>query len=284
MDPNELVAIYKAGGWVPLTAWLGHTLVRLMKSDTKLPIDVPSRLRPYVAIAITVALAIVQHRFAGTGGTWMQAVVFGVGAGVMAILAHLGIVDVLRDGRELPVPGLMKDDKPKPPSVPPLPLLMLALALSALGCSWFRPSPAGGPPPAQAVVLYTAKAVAVANGVCVDAAKALVQRAKYEADDVKAIDIARRGETLADDCGKAYVAARAALEAVEHMVEMGGAIDEKKAGCAIKRGLDAAADICTAMRSAKVGQCPSIVDSAITFGSPLLSAVGACPIPKEGAK
>lgn len=281
MDPNELVAIYKAGGWVPLTAWLGHTLVRLMKSDTKLPIDVPSRLRPYVAIAISVVLAVVQHRFAGTGGTWGQAVVFGVGAGVMAILAHHGIVDKLRDGRELPVPGMMKDDKPKPPSVPPLPLLLLALAFSALGCSWFRPSPAGGPPPAQAVVLYTAKAVAVANGVCMDAARALKTRSTYEADHAEALVMLRRADTLNEDCGKAYVAARSALEAAEHLVELGGAIDAKQVGCAVKRGLDAAADICTAMRSAKVGTCPHIVDSAITFGSPLLAAVGACPLPKE---
>lgn len=292
MDPNELIALYRAGGWVPLTAWLGHTLVRLMKSDTKLPIDVPRAWRPYVAIAISVALAIVQHRFAGTGGTWGQAVGFGVVAGGMAIVAHLGLVDWLRDGREMPVPGLMKpteDEKPKPPSVPPLALLMLGLVrlgigvlvVSALGCSLFRPARNGSPPPAQAVVLYTAKAVQVANTACVQAADSMTVRASMDADTDRAIETAKKAKALALECKQLTITARAALEAVEHLVETGGAIVEKDAGCAVKRGLDAAADICTAMRSAHVGTCPALVDSAFTFGSPLLSAVGACPLKEK---
>lgn len=110
MDMQQLLAAYQAGGWVPLTAAVGGALVRLMKSDTTLPIDLPRAWRPYVAIAITVALSIVQHRFAGTGGSWAQAIGFGIVAGGLAIVGHVTGIEWLRDGRELPVPGLMRKD------------------------------------------------------------------------------------------------------------------------------------------------------------------------------
>jgi len=110
MDLIELVALYRAGGWVPLTAVVGGALVRLMKSDTKLPIDVPKMWRPWLAMAITIVLAAIQHRFAGTGGTWPQAIVFGIFAGCMAVTGHDTLIKGLRDGKEIQIPGLMKGD------------------------------------------------------------------------------------------------------------------------------------------------------------------------------
>ena len=158
-----------------------------------------------------------------------------------------------------------------------LALIMLFISCLGTGCSWFRPTKNGEPPPAQAVVLYVSKAVDLANRQCVDAAERMLERSKSE-DDATAKETLTRAKALNAECGKLTVTARSALEGIEHGIELGQAVDEKAIGCAIKRGLDAAQDICTAMKSAKVGTCPSIVDSAITFGSPLIAAVGACPL------
>lgn len=167
-----------------------------------------------------------------------------------------------------------------------LPFSLMKLGVAAIGvallasCSWLRPARHGEPPPAQAVVLYTAKAVDAANRQCVAAAARMLERSRTEEQAI-ALETLTRAKALNEECRKLTVTARAALEGAEHLIELGQAIDEKKVGCAIKRGLDAAQDICTAMRSAHVGTCPNIVDSAITFGSPLIAAVGACPL-KEG--
>lgn len=157
-----------------------------------------------------------------------------------------------------------------------------AFGCSLVGCSWFKPAAGSDrPAPAQAVVLYVAKAVEVANTACSQAADAMVTRATFETAHLVAIETAHKGENLAKECLQATVTARRALESVEKLIETGVLVSEAKVGCAVKRGLDAAQDICAFMKSAKVGKCPAIVDSAITFGSPLLAVAGACPL-KEG--
>ncbi len=190
--------------------------------------------------------------------------------------------------RKIPqLAALFPPDDPSTPNrferaTPPVPTppdrtLMIALAMlvTSTGCSWFRSSPAHDPPPAQAAVLYAAKAIEMANAACAAEADKMVTRATHETDDGEALVLAKKGKALNKECGDATATGRTALEAVEKSLETGNATN---VGCALKRGLMAAHDVCAFMRSAKVGKCPSIVDSAITFGSPLLAAVGACPI------
>lgn len=154
------------------------------------------------------------------------------------------------------------------------------LVLATLtGCSWFRPAQNGEPAPAQAVVLYTAKALVMLNRECAQQAEKLRVRASLDADPSSRIVALKKADGLAAECERATIAGRSALEAAELLLETGTAIADAKIGCAVKHGLDATADVCTAMRVAKaIERCPYYVDSAITFGSPLLAAVGACPI------
>src|SRR5688572_24126051 len=105
MNPDELVALIERRAWVPAAALVVGLLVRLMKSDTKLPIDIPPRARAWVALGLGVLSGVLEK--VATGRTWTSALVGGLVTGALAIVGHDTLIMSLRRGRELPVPGLM---------------------------------------------------------------------------------------------------------------------------------------------------------------------------------
>lgn len=122
MDLESLRKLAAEHPYVLLALIIG-LLIRLMKSDTKLPLDIPPAARKYVAALLAVGGAVVErlamHVPIG------QAIVDAICAWAIAEWGHTIIVDGLRGGKELPIPGLMipgaSPSPGKPPSIPPPP-------------------------------------------------------------------------------------------------------------------------------------------------------------------
>lgn len=135
MDPQVISQLIAERKWVLLSALVIGFVVRLLKSDTKIPIDIPSKYRVWLALALGLVSGVLEK--AAVGLSWKDAILNGLAAWVIAVLGHNTVVESLRGGKEINVPGLVKPGVPpspgKPPSVPPLAGgLLLALLLS--GC------------------------------------------------------------------------------------------------------------------------------------------------------
>lgn len=168
MDPQELLQQIIARKWVAVAAIVIGIIVRLLKSDTKIPIDIPPRLRPWLAIGLGAAAGALDKLTNVDKVTWTTALLEGVTAAVVAIVSHTLVIQSARDGKELNVPGLIKENTPPgpgaPPTLPPkgsdltppadppagnsrtrlrsLVLLVCAvfLAIWTTACSWFTPA------------------------------------------------------------------------------------------------------------------------------------------------
>lgn len=114
---SALVAQHK---WVPLAALAIALIVRLLKSDTKIPIDIPPNWRVRLAIALGCVSGVLEAVTTGTG--WTESIVGGLISAALAVLGHETIINSLRGGKEFVVPGLTKPGVPpapgKPPSIP----------------------------------------------------------------------------------------------------------------------------------------------------------------------
>lgn len=123
MNPQELLEQIYARKWVAVAAIIIGLIVRLLKSDTKIPIDIPPRLRAPLAIALGAAAGALDKLGNMQGVTWTTALLEGVTAAVIAIVSHTLVINSARDGKELPIPGLIKEGEPpgpgKPPTIPP---------------------------------------------------------------------------------------------------------------------------------------------------------------------
>lgn len=99
-------------------------LVRLLKSDTKIPITLPPAYRKYAALGLALAATVIE-RFAA-GATWGKALFDGALAWALTEWGHKIVIEDLRGGRELPIPGLIVPGKApaagKPITVPPPPV------------------------------------------------------------------------------------------------------------------------------------------------------------------
>ncbi len=88
-----------------LSAVIG-VVVRLLKSDTKIPIDIPAKYRPLAALALGPVVGVIDM-VVGGGSTWHAAGV-AVAAPLLAMASHQLCIETLRGGEEIPVPLLMK--------------------------------------------------------------------------------------------------------------------------------------------------------------------------------
>lgn len=124
MNTSELATLIGQHKWVPIASVVLGVLVRLAKSDTRIPIDIPPRLRVWLAFGLGQVAAVLDVVVAGQ--PWKQAIFGGLIASVLAIVGHNTIVDSMRGGKEFPVPGLTLPGVPpspgKPPSIPAPPL------------------------------------------------------------------------------------------------------------------------------------------------------------------
>lgn len=121
MDPQQLLDLINQRRWIPLAALILGLIVRLLKSDTKIPITIPPRLRMPLAIVLGAFVAGIDKLAETT--TWTNALLSGGASAAFAILAHNFFIDSLRGGKELPIPGLILENTPpgpgKPPTLPP---------------------------------------------------------------------------------------------------------------------------------------------------------------------
>jgi hypothetical protein len=117
MDFSQLLALLAERKWIPLSALVVWMVVRLLKSDTKIPVDIPPRWRPVLAVVLGVAASSLDK--IAEGGDWRKVAPEGLAVGVIAILVQVFGVDVLRGGKDVAVPkALSKYPPPPPPGTP----------------------------------------------------------------------------------------------------------------------------------------------------------------------
>jgi hypothetical protein len=82
-------------------------VVRALKDDTVLP-TVPKKWRPVLAIALGQVHAVLMMVVGGK--TWKTSIIEGATVSVLAVAGHLVGIEKIRGGKEIPLPGLMRDD------------------------------------------------------------------------------------------------------------------------------------------------------------------------------
>lgn len=151
MDPTDLANLIAQRKWVALAAVVIGLIVRLLKSDTKIPVDVPPQLRVWLALALGAASGALDKLVEAGNTTWTTALLNGLVAAVLAIVSHNLVIDSVRGGKELVVPGLIKPgvspSPGNPPSIPPTSIAgillvgaCMALGVSQQGCALFTPA------------------------------------------------------------------------------------------------------------------------------------------------
>lgn len=122
MDPKPFVDLIAQHKWVGLAALVIGLIVRLMKEDTRFPpFALAARWRPMLALGLGIASGVLQAT--STGTPWRDAILGGLVSGVVAISGHEAIVESIRNGKDVSLPGLMKvppepnrGPKPEPPT------------------------------------------------------------------------------------------------------------------------------------------------------------------------
>jgi hypothetical protein len=122
MDPKPFLDLIAKHEWVGLAAVLIGFAVRLMKEAVRFPPwAVRARWRPLLAVGLGVLSGALQA--ASTGTPWRDAMLGGLVSGFVAIAGHEAIVGSIRNGKDVPLPGLMKvplppdrGPKPEPPT------------------------------------------------------------------------------------------------------------------------------------------------------------------------
>jgi hypothetical protein len=146
MNIESFVTLVLAEKYVIVAALVIGVLVRVVKSDTKLPINIPPRYRVWLALALG-AFASVLERVA-TGIDWKQAAVDGAFAALLAVTGHNVIVGSIRNGKDVPLPAAMMDpattatrSKVPPTMLPPgvggAFFFVVAFSLILTGCAKF---------------------------------------------------------------------------------------------------------------------------------------------------
>lgn len=111
-----LVAFILAHKWLAAAAVVIFFVVRLFKADVPLPLvaKIPSKLRTLLAVVLGFVGMGIQAVV--TGVPWQQALAENLIGALLAILAHDGVIEYLRGGRELfakPVAPPKADAPPK---------------------------------------------------------------------------------------------------------------------------------------------------------------------------
>jgi hypothetical protein len=110
MSEELLLTLVVEHKWLPLLAIVVGFAVRLLKDDTFGP-SIPKKFRAPAAFLMGLFAGIVQRKIAGA--TWLDAAFTGAVAGLLPILGHKLLIEKLRNGAELAIPGLMRPtDKP----------------------------------------------------------------------------------------------------------------------------------------------------------------------------
>lgn len=116
-DVAPLFQLYAEKKWIALVAAGIYLAVRFLKSDTKIPIDIPPRLRFLAAVALGGAAGALE-KLVNTNVSWQVALQDGLAGAGLAIFFHLLVVDSARGGKEIPIPGLIVPGEAPAPNKP----------------------------------------------------------------------------------------------------------------------------------------------------------------------
>lgn len=103
MTFTDLVALAGSHKWVAVASVLIGLAIRYLKEDVPGTWTIPARCRPWLALGLGLAAAVVDRIAAGT--PWADALVSGIVAGAGSSVSHDLFIEGLRGGRELRVPG-----------------------------------------------------------------------------------------------------------------------------------------------------------------------------------
>ncbi len=117
MDPSQLANLLLQHKWIGATAIGIGLAVRLLKSDSKL-FEMNARLRALLALGLGGASGVIDKLVEAGNTTWTTALVQGGCAALFAIMGHVLVIESMRGGKELPLPGLVKDPPQDPPFTP----------------------------------------------------------------------------------------------------------------------------------------------------------------------
>lgn len=117
-----------------------YTLVRLLKDDARFLPDVQGRYRAAAALLLGVVAGVLERLDSGV--PMREAITAGFTVGAGAIFFHVVGVDLLRHGKELPLPAALRktppsDPPPPPGSTVPGPFIvgMAGMIMAAVGCA-----------------------------------------------------------------------------------------------------------------------------------------------------
>lgn len=138
---SKLLEFLSSRQWPMVAALVIWVIVRALKSE-RIPIDVPARWRPWLALGLGIAAGASESFIAGA--PLLEALIGGLGAAGGAIAIQEALVESARHGREplsVPPPAYVEQPREsrRPPPSAPLPpgstMMLLAGALLCLGCS-----------------------------------------------------------------------------------------------------------------------------------------------------
>lgn len=115
---QQVVDLVSQHKWFALAAMAIWAIVRLLKHDGPIPINIPAKYRAPLALGLGVIAGVIDKIASGT--PWRTALVGGLFAGFAAISGHDIVTHSLRGGREV---GESKENFVKrsmrPPPMPP---------------------------------------------------------------------------------------------------------------------------------------------------------------------
>jgi hypothetical protein len=144
---SMLVGLVESRQWPMVAAALIWMVVRALKSE-RIPLDVPARARPWVALGLGVIAGACESVLGGV--PLGDALLAGLGAGLAASGLHESLVESLRHGREplsIPPPALVdapresrrppprSDDDDDMPKAPPKIVTLSIVVLWVAACS-----------------------------------------------------------------------------------------------------------------------------------------------------
>lgn len=105
MLPSDLINMALDHQWLALSAVVLGAIVRVLKDDSRI-LTIPAPFRPWLAFGLGSVAACLQLVVDGAG--WQEAVTTAIVAPALAIIGHHLGIEMLRGGKEIPVPVLTK--------------------------------------------------------------------------------------------------------------------------------------------------------------------------------
>jgi hypothetical protein len=98
LDLGQLFSLILSHSWIALAALVVGAIVAVLKGTTPLPAISP-KYRPWLALGLGVVAGILKSISTGTPAA--QAILSGLGSGMIAITGHETLIESVRGGKEL---------------------------------------------------------------------------------------------------------------------------------------------------------------------------------------